>query len=124
MKCPKCSSDMEKVVFEHVEVDRCAGCKGIWFDILEHEELKVLAGSESIDIGDPEKGKEFNKIDRIDCPKCKSRMLRMVDGKQPHIWYESCTVCNGLFFDAGEFTDFKDFTILDFLKRLKTVERR
>lgn len=124
MKCPKCSSDMEKVTFEHVEVDRCNGCRGIWFDILEHEELKVLKGSEAIDVGDPEKGKEFNKIDLIDCPKCKSRMIRMVDSRQPHIWYETCGVCNGIFFDAGEFRDFKDFTLLDFFKKLKAVERK
>ena len=124
MKCPKCGSEMEAVTFHHVEVDRCTNCEGIWFDILEHEELKMIAGSEAIDVGDPEKGKRFNKIDRISCPKCQSPLIRMVDPTQPHIWYESCSVCNGLFFDAGEYTDFKEITLTDFFKRLKTKERK
>lgn len=123
MICPKCRGDMEKVVFEHVEVDRCNKCEGIWFDMLEHEELKNLKGSEAIDSGDPEKGKKFNAVDLIDCPKCNSRMIRMVDSKQPHIWYESCGVCHGLFFDAGEFTDFKDYSFLDILKKMRAKER-
>ena len=123
MKCPKCNSDMEKVTYHHVEVDRCTHCKGIWFDMMEHEYLQVVKGSESIDTGDPEIGKEFNKIDLINCPTCQSRMIRMVDRKQSHIWYESCAVCNGLFFDAGEFTDFKEHTFIDRIKGLMAKER-
>ena len=124
MKCPKCDSDFEKVDFKGIEVERCKGCQGIWFDLLEHETLKKMQGSEAIDIGDPEKGKEYNKKDRIDCPACRSRMIKMVDNKQPHIWYEYCSVCNGVFFDAGEFTDFKDRTVADFFKSLKAKERK
>ena len=123
MKCPKCEAEMEKVVFERIEVDRCSKCKGIWFDMLEHEELKKIKGSEAIDIGDPEIGKEYNKIDQIKCPKCNVKMLRMVDPNQPHIWYESCGVCYGTFFDAGEFKDFKTQTFLDFLKSFTVKER-
>ena len=41
---------------------------------------------------------------------------RMADRRQPHIWYESCKVCYGVFFDAGEFTDFKEETLLDWFK--------
>jgi len=123
MKCPKCGSLMEKVVFEKIEVDRCTNCKGIWFDMLEHEELKKLNGAESIDTGDPETGREYNKIDSIICPKCNSKMIRMVDRSQPHIWYESCGVCYGIFFDAGEFTDFKNHTIFDFFKSFRAKER-
>jgi hypothetical protein len=28
MNCPKCNSEMEKVTFEKVEVDRCKNCNG------------------------------------------------------------------------------------------------
>lgn len=124
MDCPKCRAEMETVIFENIAVDRCTGCKGIWFDMLEHEDLKKLGGSESIDTGDPEMGSEYNKIDKIDCPVCKTRMIRMVDNKQPHIWYESCATCYGLFFDAGEFTDFKNYTLADILKGLQARERK
>lgn len=124
MICPKCQSEMEKVTFENVQVDRCTGCEGIWFDMLEHEDLKKLKGSEAIDTGDPEKGEEFSRMDRIDCPTCRTRMIRMVDNRNPHIWYESCAVCYGVYFDAGEFTDFKKFSLGSFLKGLRAKERK
>ncbi len=118
MNCPKCQAEMEKVTYQNIEVDRCTGCKGIWFDMLEHKHLKALKGSEEIDIGDPEEGKKFNRIDRINCPVCHGPMIRMVDNDQPHIWYESCNSCYGVFFDAGEFRDYKEKTILEFFKEI------
>ena len=124
MNCPKCSAGMEKVHYESIEVDRCTDCRGIWFDMLEPEHLKALEGSEEIDIGDPEVGKQTNIVDQITCPVCDTRMIRMVDGQQPHIWFESCTVCYGVFFDAGEFRDYKQENILDFFKDLFSQERK
>jgi Zn-finger nucleic acid-binding protein len=115
---------METVAHQGIEVDRCTGCKGIWFDMLEAEHLKEIEGSETIDVGDPKVGRELNKTDQIQCPECHEPMLRMVDNRQPHIWYESCPVCYGLFFDAGEFTDFKEETILDFFRDLFARERK
>ncbi|MAV27160.1 MAG: hypothetical protein CMQ05_13770 [Gammaproteobacteria bacterium] len=35
MHCPICDSEMERVVVEDIEVDRCKLCKGLWFDMLE-----------------------------------------------------------------------------------------
>ncbi|MCP4013883.1 MAG: zf-TFIIB domain-containing protein, partial [Phycisphaeraceae bacterium] len=61
LTCPKCGSTMEKVDFQSIVVDRCGGCHGMWFDNLEHEKLKQLEGSESIDDGDPAVGKTFDK---------------------------------------------------------------
>ncbi len=124
MKCPKCQTDMEKIEYEEVTVDRCLGCKGLWFDMLEHEKLKGIPGSEIIDSGDPETGRKYNEIDEVNCPVCRARMIRMVDKDQPHIWYESCGVCYGVFFDAGEFTDYKEKTILDYFKGFVAKERR
>ncbi|MCP4378462.1 MAG: zf-TFIIB domain-containing protein [bacterium] len=116
MNCPKCDHQMELVEFGEIEVDRCTNCKGIWFDMLEAEHLKALKHSEAIDTGAPRTGKEYNKIDQINCPKCNTPMIRMVDAGQPHIHYEGCTICYGLFFDAGEFTDFKEETLMDFIQ--------
>ncbi|HUG99856.1 MAG TPA: zf-TFIIB domain-containing protein [Gammaproteobacteria bacterium] len=124
MECPKCGHRMEQVVYSDIEVDRCTLCKGLWFDVLEHEELKVIPGAESIDTGDPEVGAIFNRDDRIRCPRCAGPMIRMVVPDQPHIWYESCGTCHGVYFDAGEFTDFKKHTLGDFFRRLRAAERR
>jgi Zn-finger nucleic acid-binding protein len=32
MNCPKGSAAMEIVGFDGIEVDRCTGCLGLWFD--------------------------------------------------------------------------------------------
>ncbi len=123
LTCPKCDSVMENVDYQSVVVDRCASCHGLWFDNLEHEKLKLLEGSESIDDGDPAVGKQFDKVDRIGCPVCHTQMVRMVDAKQRHIHYESCPACSGVFFDAGEFADFKKEDWLDALRDLAAGRR-
>lgn len=123
MQCPKCESPMEQVNTPYADVERCTGCQGLWLDMLEHEDLKEIA--RGVDIGDPEVGKQFNEIDKVDCPVCaNSRMLRMVDPHQPHIWFESCPTCYGRYYDAGELVDWSERTVADFFKRLLAGERK
>ena len=118
MNCPKCHAAMELVTFEGVTVDRCTGCKGIWFDANEQKWLKEKKGSEIIDTGDAAVGKKMDKINNYLCPRCQGPMIRMVDVDQHHIDYEACTVCYGIFLDAGEFRDLKDYTMSEYLKGL------
>ena len=124
MMCPKCISPMVKVTFGCIEVDRCTDCQGLFFDEFEKELLRKLNGADTLDIGDVKTGREFNKVDRINCPRCTSLMIRMVDLEQPHIWFEHCTVCGGSFFDAGEFKDFKEETLGDFFKDLAWIRTK
>jgi Zn-finger nucleic acid-binding protein len=124
MDCPKCQSPMEKVTYESIQVERCTKCKGLWFDLRKQEHLKDLKGSESIDVGGSKGGADYNKVGSIECPICRTPMIRMVDAIQPHIWYESCPTCFGVFFDAGEFRDYKDKTLLDFFRDLTAKERK
>jgi Zn-finger nucleic acid-binding protein len=114
---------MEKVTYQNIEIDRCTDCKGIWFDMLEREHLAQLQGSESIDTGDPDLGEKLDEVDCISCPVCETEMIRMVDPVQPHVAYEACKVCYGVFLDAGEFTDLKERTFLDRLRSLFAEER-
>ena len=111
MECPKCQAHMEVVVFEDIEVDRCVRCGGLWFDVLEHEELRGRAGSETIDTGPRWQAAMHDVQEKVFCPVDGTLMVRMVNAAQPHIWVESCPVCHGTFFDAGEFTDFKEHSI-------------
>jgi Zn-finger nucleic acid-binding protein len=122
--CPKCHAAMEQLTLHGVEVDRCTNCRGLWFDALEKEDLKRFKDAATIDIGDPKLGREYNKVDHIECPVCHTQMIRMVDLDQPHIWYESCPVCYGSFFDAGEFKDYQQDTVRDFLRDLFAPERK
>ena len=75
MDCPKCESIFERVTFNNIEVDRCTHCKGLWFDMLEKEDLTNMAGAESIDIGDDQVGKQFDQLRDINCPNCKHKII-------------------------------------------------
>jgi hypothetical protein len=49
-------------------------------------------------------------------------MDKIADPKQSHIWYEACQE-HGMYFDAGEFTDYKYETLLDKFRDLVTGKR-
>lgn len=123
MNCPKCQSRMEQIGFEGIEVDRCTGCQGLWFDALEDRELRGRKGAEKIDTGSRKTGEKHDGNGKIRCPRDGAGMVRMVDREQPHIWYESCSACFGTFFDAGEFRDLKKRTIGDLFRRVRKGER-
>ena len=123
MNCPKCQSAMETVTFHGVQVDRCTGCKGIWFDGLEHRRLAAVEGSEAIDTGTPLPREQRDVTRVLKCPRDGGRLIRMVDTDQRHIWVETCSVCHGTFLDAGEFRDLKEHTIGDFVRNLFDKER-
>jgi len=115
---------MKKVTLSGTEVDRCEQCGGLWFDNMEVDRLlKVKGSAKSIDTGDAKVGAKQNAQGKIDCPRCHGPMIRMVDLEQHHIWYESCTVCYGKFFDAGEFKDLQQESIMDFFRDLFMRER-
>ena len=123
MNCPKCSSVMEPVTFHGIEVDRCTGCRGMFFDNLEHKRLAQQKGAEKIDTGKELPREQRDAQTQLTCPKCHGQMIRMVDTDQRHIWIESCSVCHGVFFDAGEFRDLKENTVSDFFRNLFDKER-
>jgi uncharacterized protein len=118
MQCPKCNASMEKVIFEGVEVDRCSGCRGIWFDFQEQQQLKQMKGAATIDTGDKATGHKMNEVSNIRCPKCGTLMTHLVDVEQNHIAYEACPHDYGVFFDADEFADYSKQTLLESLRRL------
>jgi hypothetical protein len=39
MHCPKCGQKLEMQVYGVVEVDFCAGCRGLWLDANELEQI-------------------------------------------------------------------------------------
>jgi uncharacterized protein len=60
------------------------------------------------------------KGQKLDCPKCHARMSATHDPRQPHIVFEKCSVCYGVFFDPGEFADLKKTTFEEFVRDLCT----
>ena len=115
---------MEIVEVEGQEVDRCLECHGLWFDAGELDKLTNREAAAALDIGDVATGKQQNTIEHYLCPRCAGTMNRLVDPQQPHIWFETCSSCNGSFLDAGELRDLSTVGIADFFKDLVTPERK
>jgi uncharacterized protein len=109
---------MEDITFNDITVERCSQCQGIWFSEAEHKTLKQMTGSENIDIGKASVGKEYDAMKNVPCPACGDIMSRIADTFQPHIHYEACGKGHGVFFDAGEYKDFKEESLGDFFKSL------
>ncbi len=124
MRCPKCRADMEQVVYDGTEVDRCTICSGIWFDAGELEVMNGPAAAVAIDVGDARIGKQSNARDRYQCPRCGGAMMPVTDSRQSHIWYETCSSCSGSYLDAGELRDLSTVTISDFFRGLASPERK
>ena len=122
MDCPKCIGELEPDSFHDIKFFKCDACEGLWFDMLVKEDLLAIEGSEAIDIGSELVGQMYGDIRQIDCPRCNQRMVPMVDKDQFHIKYECCQNCFGTFFDASEFRDLKERTVLErFSQMLKTL---
>jgi len=107
-----------------ITVQQCSACMGLFTkpDVLA--EMKTEWMSEILDMGDRSVGRKLNEVADIDCPECGTRMDKVADARQTHIWYESCPSCEGIFLDAGEFTDLKHDTFLDRLRDLIKGRRR
>jgi len=118
MKCPKCKAPLGKAHMADVEIERCDGCKGLWFDKGEEEKLAHIGVADMLDLGHSSIGAEFNKDEPIFCPKDHTQLVRIRDPKQTHIELDRCPHCEGTFFDAGEFTDYKNNTPMDLFRGL------
>lgn len=128
LTCPKCSAAMEEVTFGQFTVDRCTGCGGLWFDLMEQRHLRGMPGSEQIDNGAPTRADEVNSHTSIDCPHCHGPMTHLRDTDRRDIEYEYCVACNGAFFDAGEFRRYHQRELItslrDWLRSSEPYERR
>lgn len=114
MTCPKCHAPMTIVTVGEYIVDRCTVCAGLWFDLREHEHIvEAKADVASVDTGDAAIGAQQNARRDISCPACHVKMLQLAVPTQPHIKYESCPVCYGAFFDAGEFKDYAHYSLAE-----------
>ena len=41
MKCPKCGMELEEIAYEHIQLDKCPACDGLWLDKGELERLQT-----------------------------------------------------------------------------------
>jgi Zn-finger nucleic acid-binding protein len=125
LQCPKCKAPMEQVQVETTQVDRCTACRGLWFDALEDQDIRGTEAAEALDTAPAPTQPEQGKQPTIDCPRCQTRMIHMVDRMGKRIKYESCPRCHGKFLDAGEFRALEPRSVKDTVRRfLKGKQRK
>jgi uncharacterized protein len=44
-RCPKCASALVTITFRGVELDKCTGCGGVWFDTGELDRVMAQEGA-------------------------------------------------------------------------------
>jgi uncharacterized C2H2 Zn-finger protein len=109
---------------------RCNDCGGIFCRKKTLELLQKLwvmwpsSDPRTIDTGTTDIGREWNALAEVSCPSCDSPMLRTAVPEQPHIEIERCPACEGVFFDAGELTDLRYVTLVDFIRKLLHSRKR
>ena len=115
MRCPKCPGRLDIVTYgRKIAVRRCDTCGGLFCEPEMLLEMKREWMSEIvIDSGNVRVGHKHDALGDIDCPQCGIPMDKTYDTDQTHIWFESCPQCEGMYFDAGEFSDLKRDTFLD-----------
>ena len=115
MKCPRCNSDLSVEKFKDVEVDRCPGCKGIWLDYHEMDQL------EDMEMDDDEvKGSMLFRsfVGDLHCPSCQSGM-QMFQYRAFDLELDFCPNEHGFWLDSGE-----EKRVLEIMKqRVKDLKR-
>ncbi len=100
VECPKCRVMMERSRAADADVDRCPSCHGLWLDLFEKEEL--TSHPEVARKLDNEQGDAPEHRGPLLCPRDRSTLITRRAFENRKVDIESCTVCGGVFLDAGE----------------------
>lgn len=116
MKCPKCSSNLEKKTHKGIEVDYCNNCKGMWLDLEELDQLEDTVFDE-----DKLKGTLIfsSTPTEYHCPHCGSQ-LRSFKYRLHSLELEYCENEHGFWLDEGE-----EKRVIELIKaRSKSMQRK
>jgi Zn-finger nucleic acid-binding protein len=95
MKCPVCAVPTYVVEYDHIELDLCASCEGMWFD---GGELELLLGVGESPMLTPAETEEQGRA----CPLCRKPMDKVNIGPSQRVMVDTCPAGCGLWFDADE----------------------
>lgn len=134
MNCPKCPSSLEtlsvpledrsvpgpksaKIV---LEIDRCPGCGGVWFDSDELD--KYLDAKVKIPAAPAAPPALNAQLDAkpASCPRCALALVKGPARSNPKITVDSCGNCAGIWVDGAELADAGGES-LPFADRLKAM---
>ena len=95
MACPRDAAPLAQVSVEGVAIDRCAGCKGAWFDATE---LRRVARDRELEKLAAHVG-SYPAQSGFACPRCGGACVASFVGD---VEVDTCTACRGVWLDAGE----------------------
>jgi Zn-finger nucleic acid-binding protein len=98
--CPKCHGQamVEMRTSDHVDLDFCESCNGLWFD---RDELADYLGL-SRDLVEYEHVKGASAATELDCPKCHAALHELPFSTKSDLLIDRCGSCGGTFFDFRE----------------------
>ena len=101
MLCPHCNEPLLVLEYEHIEVDYCDDCRGVWLD---PEELQLRLGGEGVWEAAlrPAPGEALVKERNKHCPICRSAMQKRHAGGSMPVTTDLCPRGHGLWLDDGE----------------------
>lgn len=101
LACPRDGAAMEKQKSpESVVLDRCPSCRGIWFDQTELQRVAHDAEMEKL----AERVRQFAQPSPFACPRCAGNCVGSFVGD---VEVDTCTLCHGVWLDAGELQEAK-----------------
>lgn len=105
--CPRCTTATSVVAIETLELDCCAGCGGIWFDLGEVKALRQLADDRRLReqllefLHAREAGPTLTEEVALSCPVCALKMVRRHHEDAPGVVVDRCQQ-HGTWLDQGE----------------------
>lgn len=98
--CPKCTDSpmIEMKTSDHVTLDFCENCNGLWFD---RDELAEYLGLTQ-DLVDFAAVQGRATATELACPKCSTGLLEMPFSSHTDLLIDWCKACGGTFFDFRE----------------------
>lgn len=116
MQCPACNVEMNVVDVqahygEPMLINQCPICGGIWFDADELYRInpKEAEKVDTLDVAKIRAAKEITN-QPLECPHDGEKLAIFQDINFPkNLVVESCSVCNGFWFNHGEFKQFEEY---------------
>ena len=105
MECINNHGQLEKALFNNVEVDYCPICLGIWFEQYELRYAKDEKDNQlnwfDVDLWRDKVRFQIAKIRKV-CPSCRMPLYE-VNYDNSKIKVDLCNLCKGIWLDRGEF---------------------
>lgn len=107
--CPRCDRALVVLSWRDMDVDVCPGCRGVWLDQGELEELFERTGARMddplLEVLKAEGHRSASRRPHL-CPRCDARLREVPvpcgDDPRPALHIDRCPRGHGLWFDSGE----------------------